>query len=119
MPQLAFVSAAWGRQFFGNLFGQPLTLAVLRLGSAVLVGHTTSPWDYFIGAAVALVALQMPDWFVTMALGHRFGGPIAVLSTGRFVLPALGGAGIAARAAVGGAVRRVGVGPVSRGGLPG
>jgi hypothetical protein len=120
VPQLAFVSAAWGRQFFGNLFGQPLTLAVLRLGSAVLVGHDTSPWDYFIGAAVALVALQMPTWFVSMALGHRFGGPLAVLSTGRLVLPALGGASVAARVAVGSAVRRVGVGPApTRGGLPG
>jgi hypothetical protein len=119
VPQLAFVSAAWGRQFFGNLFGQPLTLAVLRLGTAALVGHDTSPWDYFIGAAVALVALQMPTWFTQMALGSRHGGQLAVLSTGRLVLPALGGAGVAARAALGGAVRRVGVGPVTRGGLPG
>lgn len=119
VPQLAFVSAAWGRQFFGNLFGQPLTLAVLRVGTAVLVGHDTSPWDYFIGAAVALVALQMPDWFSNMTLGYRYGGPLAVLSTGRLVIPALGGAGMAARTALGGAVRRVGVGAVTRGGLPG
>jgi len=119
VPQLAFVSAAWARQFFGNLFGQPLTLAVLRVGTAVLVGHDTAPWDYFIGAAVALVALQMPDWFANMTFGFRYGGPLAVPSTARLVIPALGGAGAAARTALGGAVRRVGVGPVSRGGLPG
>jgi len=119
VPQLAFVSAAWARQFFGNLFGQPLTLAVLRLGTAVLVGHDPSVWDYFTGGAVALVALQMPSWFTSLALGSRHGGQLAVLSTGRFVLPALGGAGVAARAALGGAVRRVGVGPMTRGGLPG
>jgi hypothetical protein len=118
VPQLAFVSAAWGRQFFGNLFGQPLTLAVLRLGSAVLVGHGTSAWDYFVGAAVAVVALQMPSWFVWLALGSRHGGQVAVLSPAR-ELPALGGAGVAARVAVGGAARRVAVGPVTRGGLPG
>jgi hypothetical protein len=119
VPQLAFVSAAWGRQFFGNLFGQPVTLAVLRLGTAALVGHDTAPWDYFVGAAVALVALQMPTWFTHVALGSRNGGQLTVLSPGRFVMPALGGAGVAARAALGGAVRRVGVGPVTRGGLPG
>jgi hypothetical protein len=119
VPQLAFVSAAWGRQFFGNLFGQPLTLAVLRVGTAVLVGHDPSLWDYFIGAAVALVALQMPDWFTNMAFGYRYGGPLAVPSVARLVIPAVGGASVAARVALGGAVRRVGLGPVTRGGLPG
>jgi len=101
VPQLAFVSAGWARQFFGNLFGQPLTLIVLRLGASVLVGRDPSPWDYFIGAAVFLVALQMPVWFSLLALGSRHGGTLAAFSPSR-LLPLLSGVGLPARVAVAG-----------------
>lgn len=102
VPQLAFVTSGWARQFFGNLFGQPLTLIVLRLGSAVLVGHDPSPWDYFIGGAVFLVALQMPVWFSLLALGSRHGGMMAAFNPSR-LLPLLSGVGLPARVAVAGA----------------
>jgi len=98
VPQLAFVSSGWARQFFGDLFGQPLTLIVLRLGGSILVGHDPSPWDYFVGAAVFLVALQMPVWFSLLALGSRSGGTLAVFSPGR-VLTMLSGVALPARAA--------------------
>lgn len=101
VPQLAFVASGWSRQFFGNLFGQPLTLIVLRLGATVLVGHDPSPWDYFIGAAVFLVALQMPVWFSLLALGSRSGGTLAAFSPSR-LLPLLTGVGLPARVAVAG-----------------
>jgi hypothetical protein len=101
VPQLAFVTTGWSRQFFGNLFGQPLTLIVLRLGASVLVGHEPSPWDYFIGAAVFLVALQMPVWFSLLALGSRSGGTLAAFSPSR-LLPLVTGFGLPARVAVAG-----------------
>lgn len=102
VPQLAFVSAGWARHFFGNLFGQPLTLIVLRIGSAVLVGHDPSPFDYFIGAAVFLVAMQMPVWFTLLALGSRHGGTLAALAPSR-LMPFLAGMALPARAALAGA----------------
>lgn len=102
LPQLGFVATGWGRQFFGNLFGQPLTLIVIRLGAAVLGGgHDPSPLDYFLGAGVFLVALQMPVWFSLLALGSRSGGTLSAFAPSR-LLPLMSRVSLPARVALGG-----------------
>lgn len=111
VPQLGFVATGWGRQFFGNLFGQPLTLIVIRLGAAVLVGHDPSPLDYFLGAGVFLVALQMPVWFSLLALGSRSGGTLSAFAPSR-LLPLMSRVSLPARAAVAGVAA---AGAVTRG----
>lgn len=123
VPQLAFVSSAWAKQFFGNLFGQPLTLIALRLGSVVLMHESPSVWDYFIGAVVLLVAMQMPVWFSMVAVGARTGGALANMSPGAFFARGLGavgmigGAGLAVRgaAALGGRAVAVSAARVNHG----